>query len=419
MGGEGVILRTGVPLQTGCSGLEMYITVAVISFAILKKTTLRYYKSNDETEYGCRGSICLSKAIITQHESDESRFDISINDSVWYLNAQDPDHRQRWIDSMEQHKNYICSLADKCYRKSWKDRVEQACWASAENVCNELSSDYESKVAQLSGALEEARADISRLHAERGQFEVKRQGGWGFWWVMHRNMLLHVCGKRTWGRGCASSYSWAGGNRRGVVGSFETEPVNLGKASNTGSQKWGRSCGNRRPRISASVLAPLTLEEFPSGMNGGAGRCNVAGVPPSQQRKRFLLYGAVWSKPGPKRAAAGSVGRQSRAKREGDVQAAVPPLIEKQATERVGVGPSGSPPCSPTEEGTSKWHVLHTSRINKGTRKNHVKFSSHSSIYAEATSADQRHSQGELGIKEVFYIAVFYESRIRWLFVPN
>lgn len=169
MGGEGVILRTGVPLQTGCSGLKMCITVAVISFAILKKTTLRYYKSKDETEYGCRGSICLSKAIITQHESDESRFDISINDCVWYLRAQDPDHRQRWIDSMEQHKNYICSLADKCYRKSWKDRVEQACGASAEKVCNELSSDYESKVAQLSGALEEARADISRLHAERGQ----------------------------------------------------------------------------------------------------------------------------------------------------------------------------------------------------------------------------------------------------------
>ncbi|XP_032621630.1 ceramide transfer protein isoform X3 [Chelonoidis abingdonii] len=31
----------------------------------LKNNTLSYYKSEDETEYGCRGSICLSKAVIT------------------------------------------------------------------------------------------------------------------------------------------------------------------------------------------------------------------------------------------------------------------------------------------------------------------------------------------------------------------
>uniref|UniRef100_A0A8C5X5J1 Ceramide transporter 1 n=1 Tax=Malurus cyaneus samueli TaxID=2593467 RepID=A0A8C5X5J1_9PASS len=63
-----------------------------------------YYKSEDETEYGCRGSICLSKAEITPHDFDECRFDISVNDSVWYLRAQDPDHRQQWVDAIEQHK---------------------------------------------------------------------------------------------------------------------------------------------------------------------------------------------------------------------------------------------------------------------------------------------------------------------------
>ncbi|OCT98655.1 ceramide transfer protein isoform X2 [Xenopus laevis] len=74
-------------------------------WVVLKNNTLSYYKSEDETEYGCRGSICLSKAVITPHEFDECRFDISVNDSVWYLRAQDPDHRQRWIDSIEQHKS--------------------------------------------------------------------------------------------------------------------------------------------------------------------------------------------------------------------------------------------------------------------------------------------------------------------------
>lgn len=38
------------------------------------------------------------------HDFDECRFDISVNDSVWYLRAQDLDHRQQWIDAIEQHK---------------------------------------------------------------------------------------------------------------------------------------------------------------------------------------------------------------------------------------------------------------------------------------------------------------------------
>ncbi|XP_030598851.1 collagen type IV alpha-3-binding protein-like isoform X1 [Archocentrus centrarchus] len=74
-------------------------------WVVLKNNTLSYYKSQDETEYGCRGSLCLSKAVIAPHEFDECRLDISVNDSVWYLRAQDPDHRHQWIDSIELHRS--------------------------------------------------------------------------------------------------------------------------------------------------------------------------------------------------------------------------------------------------------------------------------------------------------------------------
>uniref|UniRef100_A0A8C5C0S4 Ceramide transfer protein n=1 Tax=Gadus morhua TaxID=8049 RepID=A0A8C5C0S4_GADMO len=70
----------------------------------LKNNTLSYYKSQDEREYGCRGSLCLSKAVIVAHEFDECRLDISVNDSLWYLRAQDPEHRNKWIDSIEVHR---------------------------------------------------------------------------------------------------------------------------------------------------------------------------------------------------------------------------------------------------------------------------------------------------------------------------
>ncbi|KAF7217461.1 ceramide transfer protein isoform X2 [Nothobranchius furzeri] len=74
-------------------------------WVMLRNNTLSYYKSHDETEYGCRGSLCLSKAVITPHEFDECRLDISVNDSVWYLRAQDPEHRNQWIDSIELHRS--------------------------------------------------------------------------------------------------------------------------------------------------------------------------------------------------------------------------------------------------------------------------------------------------------------------------
>ncbi|XP_033951411.1 ceramide transfer protein-like isoform X4 [Pseudochaenichthys georgianus] len=73
-------------------------------WVVLKNNTLSYYKSQDETEYGCRGSLCLSKAVITPHEFDECRLDITVNDSVWYLRAADPEHRRQWIDSVELHR---------------------------------------------------------------------------------------------------------------------------------------------------------------------------------------------------------------------------------------------------------------------------------------------------------------------------
>ncbi|MEQ2160755.1 hypothetical protein GOODEAATRI_002639 [Goodea atripinnis] len=38
------------------------------------------------------------------HEFDECRLDISVNDSVWYLRAQDPEHRNKWIEFIELHR---------------------------------------------------------------------------------------------------------------------------------------------------------------------------------------------------------------------------------------------------------------------------------------------------------------------------
>ncbi|KAL0979278.1 hypothetical protein UPYG_G00183120 [Umbra pygmaea] len=103
---EDVDPESGQPFELGgvLSKWTNYIHGWQDRWVVLKNNTLSYYKSEDEREYGCRGSLCLSKALITPHEFDECRIDISVNDSVWYLRAEDPEHRHQWIHSIEQHK---------------------------------------------------------------------------------------------------------------------------------------------------------------------------------------------------------------------------------------------------------------------------------------------------------------------------
>ncbi|EGW11490.1 centrosomal protein POC5 isoform X1 [Cricetulus griseus] len=56
-------------------------------------------------------------------------------------------------------------------QRQWKEVVERACQARAEEVCVHISNDYEAKLAVLSGALENAKAEIQRMQQEKEHFE--------------------------------------------------------------------------------------------------------------------------------------------------------------------------------------------------------------------------------------------------------
>ncbi|XP_050538132.1 ceramide transfer protein [Daktulosphaira vitifoliae] len=73
-------------------------------YFVLKNGTLLYFKSASETEYGCRGAISLFKATVKLHEVDDCRFDISLNDCVWYLRADSPATKNHWIDVIDSFK---------------------------------------------------------------------------------------------------------------------------------------------------------------------------------------------------------------------------------------------------------------------------------------------------------------------------
>ncbi|XP_049541754.1 ceramide transfer protein isoform X1 [Anopheles darlingi] len=73
-------------------------------FIVLKDGTLSYYKSEQDSDFGCRGAISLQKATIKSHEFDECRFDVAIDQNVWYLRAETPEDKLNWIEVLQSYK---------------------------------------------------------------------------------------------------------------------------------------------------------------------------------------------------------------------------------------------------------------------------------------------------------------------------
>lgn len=73
-------------------------------FIVLKDSTLSYYKSPEDSDYGCRGAICLEKATVKEHEVDECRFDISVENVVWYLRADNCEDKKNWVEVLKSFR---------------------------------------------------------------------------------------------------------------------------------------------------------------------------------------------------------------------------------------------------------------------------------------------------------------------------
>ena len=59
----------------------------------------------------------------------------------------------------------------------WRERVERACQNRAQEVCEQLTRDYEEKIATLQRQLGAAHAEIASLRSDREQFEERMKKG--------------------------------------------------------------------------------------------------------------------------------------------------------------------------------------------------------------------------------------------------
>lgn len=83
-----------------------------LRFIVLKDSTLSYYKSAEDSDFGCRGAICLEKAHVKESDVDDCRFEITVNNLVWYLRAENPEDKKNWVEVLRsfrvRNSTHVC-----------------------------------------------------------------------------------------------------------------------------------------------------------------------------------------------------------------------------------------------------------------------------------------------------------------------
>ncbi|NXV02139.1 POC5 protein, partial [Cettia cetti] len=109
-------------------------------------------------------------------EKQKDRVELMRRFTLWriqHVNAKQEEYAIRMAD-----KHFQTALMKKVWaawrsisEERWKDKVAKACQLRAEDVCVQLTNDYEAKIAELTATVEQTKAEIVRLHSERDQYE--------------------------------------------------------------------------------------------------------------------------------------------------------------------------------------------------------------------------------------------------------
>ena len=63
-------------------------------------------------------SIIIFYSFKQPHEFDECRFDVSVNDCMYYLRAPSVETRQKWVDGLEAVKVSTCQISSTVYDRN-------------------------------------------------------------------------------------------------------------------------------------------------------------------------------------------------------------------------------------------------------------------------------------------------------------
>ncbi|XP_067653778.1 centrosomal protein POC5-like isoform X1 [Haliotis asinina] len=114
----------------------------------------------------------LTHALHKQRE----KFDMLKKFTEWKLRHNDL-KREAFASNLAR-KHYERSLSSRVWvawhsviENKWRQRVEKACQSKAQDVCLQLTNEYEAKIRKLNEELESAHAKIGRMNVEREKYE--------------------------------------------------------------------------------------------------------------------------------------------------------------------------------------------------------------------------------------------------------
>ncbi|XP_030898598.1 centrosomal protein POC5 isoform X2 [Melopsittacus undulatus] len=117
--------------------------------------------------------INLTKALERQKE----KIELMRNFTLWriqHIKAKQEEYANRIAD--RQFRTALMKKVWTAWRshseEKWKEKVAKACQLRAEDVCVQLTNDYEAKIAELTATLEQTKSEVLRLHSERDEYEA-------------------------------------------------------------------------------------------------------------------------------------------------------------------------------------------------------------------------------------------------------
>ncbi|XP_041355379.1 centrosomal protein POC5-like [Gigantopelta aegis] len=109
-------------------------------------------------------------------QKQREKYEMAKKFSEWKIRHND--FKREAFASNLARKHYEKKLSQKVWyawhsiiETRWKNRVERACQAKAQDVCRDLTDHYEVKLASLNEALEASRVEVSKLMKERERYE--------------------------------------------------------------------------------------------------------------------------------------------------------------------------------------------------------------------------------------------------------
>ncbi|XP_057219803.1 centrosomal protein POC5 isoform X2 [Malurus melanocephalus] len=122
------------------------------------------------------GSLKVITTLTKSLDKQKERVALMRNFAIWriqHVKAKQEEYANRIAD-----RHFQTALMKKVWtawrsltQAKWKEKVARACQLRAEDVCVQLTNDYEAKIAELVANLEQSKTEILRLHNDRDEYE--------------------------------------------------------------------------------------------------------------------------------------------------------------------------------------------------------------------------------------------------------